>query len=155
MSIIVGIQTGSESNESAPSLTTLYVKIVDKSGNKLYEAESVEFLIGDDMYSYKTMLPTDTSSMVVIAEQGQLLLEAIANSNVSDVAIRIGIKNRGNMTLEDLDSSEYNELKEFCKVYIKYNLWDYCKDKDTVNGYEELFPLYINGEKVNLEKEAD
>ena len=152
--IVVGIQTMSNSGESGPAFTTLYVKIMDTKGDKLYDAESIDFLIGEDIYSYETMLQMDTESAVILAEDGQLLIKAIKKSDAADVAIRIGIKNKGSITLDDLDSSEYNELKEFCRVYIKYNLWDYHTDKDSSNLYESYFPLKINGELVEHEDEA-
>ena len=147
--VVIGLRTESESGQSNPSLTELYVKVVDKSGNKLYDAESIDFLIGDDLYSYKSIVQLDTSSVVIIAKNGLRLLEAIKNSNVSDVAIRIGVKNLGGLTIDNLDSTEYNDLKEFCKVYLQYNIWDYCVDKETANLYESYCPLTINGELLD------
>ena len=152
--VIIGIQTESNSGESNPALTTLYVKIIDKNGDKLHDVESIDFLIGEDIYSYESMLPLGETSAVVLAEDGLLLIKAIKDSDSKDVAIRLGVKNKGNVTFDDLDSSEYKELKDFCRVYLKYDLWDYCADKDTANYYESLFPLTINGEPIEHEDEA-
>lgn len=149
--IVVGLRVESESGQKAPSLTSLYVKIMNNNGSKLYDVTSIDFLIGDDLYSYESMLAMDTSSSVIIAQNGLLLFQAIRDSNASDVAIRIGTKERGNFTLDNLDTVEWNYLKEFCQVYLECNIWDYFVDKDTPTLYESYFPLTINGEPADYE----
>lgn len=153
--IVVGLRVESASGQKAPSLTSLYVKIMNKDGSKLYEATSLDFLIGEDLYSFESMLVMESGSSVVIAQNGLLLLEAIKDSNASDVAIRIGTKERGSFTLDNLDSTEWNYLKEFCQVYLKSHIWDYFVDKDTPILYESYFPLTINGEPANYESTSD
>ena len=151
--LIIGLQTMSDENESNPSMTLLYAKVIDKSGNSLYDVDSIDFMIGDDIYSYEEMFPSGDTANAIIGQNGMLLLEAINKSNASDVTIRLGVEGK-KMTLEDLDSSEYNELKEFCRVYLKYNLWDYC-DQEELNDLESYTPLKINGEYVGLDEDDE
>ncbi len=146
--VIIGFQAESYSGESGPAFPMLFVRILDIKGNKLDDVESIDILVGEDIYSYESMQVMEKGSAVVIADDGMLLLNAINNSHSSDAAFRLGVKGKGYLTIDNLDHSEYSDLREFCRVFLKYNIWDYCTDKDTANLSESRYPLTINGEPV-------
>lgn len=142
--IIIGMDVSSEDGGSNPIMTSIYAKILDNNGNNMQTVTSLAFLIGDDLYSYDSLMEMDTSSTTLLGEQGQLLIKALAECDATKVAVKVG-SNRGDITI-DMDSSELTKtLKEFCSIYTKNNIWDYYTDKSLTETLEAMYPLYING----------
>ena len=141
--VIIGLESYGEDGGSNPELTQLYCRIQDNSGEKLSTVDSVEIKIDSDTYSYDTMYEGSWSSMVPIGDKGLKLLRALKDCNPSQVSIKLGAKN-GYIYTIDIDSTKLtNSLKEFSRIYLKYNMNDYMVGD--MNGLEELYPLRING----------
>lgn len=142
--VVIGMDCTGENGSSNPVMTTIYAKVLDTNGNTMRTVKSIAFLIGDDLYSYESLLERDSSSTTLLGEQGQLLIKAIAECNSSNVAVKIRT-DKGDLTF-DLNSTELtNTLKEFCRVYTKYNIWDYYTDTSLSENFEKAFPLSVNG----------
>ena len=142
--VVIGMDCTGENGSSNPTLTTIYAKVLDNNGDNMRTVKSIAFLIGDDLYSYDSLLNTDFSSTTILGAQGQLLIKAIAECNASDVAVKIGT-DKGDLTIEFNSTELTNTLKEFCRVYTKYNIWDYYTDRSLSEDFEKIFPLSVNG----------
>ena len=142
--VVIGMDCTGENGSSNPTLTTIYAKVLDNNGDNMRTVKSIAFLIGDDLYSYDSLLNTDFSSTTILGAQGQLLIKAIAECNASDVAVKIGT-DKGDLTIEFNSTELTNTLKEFCRVYTKYNIWDYYTDRSLSEDFEKAFPLSVNG----------
>lgn len=152
--VVIGMKAWGVDGGSALDYTELYVKILDRNGDTLHIPEAIDFLIGDDLYSYEEMLEGSSSSAVSLSQDGLLLIQALADCDPSDVSVKIWWD--GSYITIDLDSSQLKStLVEFCRVYTKYNIWDYCDDPDTNNMYESLYPLSINGEYIEHDEDWD
>ena len=108
--------------------------------------ESVEFLLDDDVYSYKSMLQGSDSSSAVLGEDGQLLMKAMAENDGSDVSAKITADDGRNITLNLSKDKFTKTLKEFCRVALKYDFYGYSVGQSYANMSESMFPLTINGE---------
>ena len=127
-----------------PAYTKLYVKVLDKDGNKKWTVESLDFLVGEDVYSYQAMDRSGDYSCVLLGEQGQQLMAALAESDGENVSVRITAED-GNSKLIKLSQKSFTEtLKEFCRVCQKYDIWGFSTDKDKAAESEQAFPLTIN-----------
>lgn len=149
--VILGLKVYGEDGGTNPEYTEMYVKILDKNGNTLDTVESIDFLIGDDLYSYESMLEGETSSSVVIGEKGVKLLEALEKTSTSDLTIRLN----GYLTFDGIEFDDFDgTIKEFCRVYNKYNIDEFIVDTEFSDRIESLFPLKINGKEVELDDNA-
>lgn len=144
--VIIGLESYGENGGSNPELTELYCRIQDNSGEKLSTVDSFEITIGDDVYSYDTMYEGSWSSSVPIGDKGLILLEALRDCNTSDVSIKLGAKNGYVYTIEIDKTKLKNSLKEFSRIYLKYNVNDYMVGD--MNDLETQYPLYINGKRA-------
>ena len=120
--------------------------------NKEYaDIRSIDVLIGDDLYSYNNLINESDVSRVYIGENGNLLIEALATCDPSNVAVRIKDA-AGKAYSVDLNAKQFEEtLKHFCAVYVLNRVWDYEVYSDAVAQLESKYPLYINGELANYE----
>lgn len=144
--VVIGMQAWGEDGGPNPNYMELYVKVLDEKGKKLWTVESVEFLLDDDVYSYKSMLQgTDTSS-AALGEDGQLLMKAIAANDGSDVSVKITADDGRNITLNLSKDKFTKTLKEFCRVALKYDFYGVSVGKSIASMSEAMFPLTINGE---------
>lgn len=151
--VVIGIKAWGEDGGSNLDYTEMYVKVMDTNGKQLHEVESIDFLIGDDMYSYESMWQGDNCSSVVLGEQGLLFIKAMAECEPEDVTIRIGLDS-GSLTIDPKNSELKDTLRKFCRVYVKNNIWDYCVNTDFCEMMEMIYPLSINGELVSEMDEA-
>ncbi len=153
--VAIGMRVDGEDGGNNPSMTQIFAAIRDKNGDVMVPVSSLTFLIGDDLYEYSSLAELDTSSATLLGEEGQLLIKALADCNASDVAVKVGT-NKGDIPI-DLNSTQLtNTLKEFCRVYTKYNIWNYTADTTLTDNFETMNPLYVNGEPASqlLNKEA-
>ena len=143
--VVIGISAWGVKGGSNLDDTELYVKVLDTNGEPMWTVESIAFLVGEDLYSYSSMSEGSTSSTVFIGKNGQALIKALADCDPSDVAVKIE-SNKGSYLTIDLDAAELTRtLKEFCRVYSKYNMFDYSDDTTFLEYAELMYPLYING----------
>lgn len=147
--VVLGMKVYGEEGGSNPEYTSLYVKILDTDGNARETITGIDFLIGDDMYSFESMLQDETDSSVVLRNAGQCLIEAINNANIQDITVRINTKRY----YYTYDASEFDDfsstIKEFCRVFVKYNINTYYTDDDFYGMLESVWPLTLNGEVVD------
>ena len=144
---VIILNTMSDKSSNNPLLLSLNVKVWREKGTIIQTVESISFLIDGVLYSYDSLVPLETESFVVLGEQGQQLIRALADCDPANVAVKIGTE-RGDLPF-DLNPTKFtNTLKEFCKVYIDNNLWDYTEDKQLAAQYEELYPLTIDSSSV-------
>lgn len=144
--VVIGMEAWGEDGGPNPDYMELYVKVLDEKGKKLWTVESVDFLLNDDVYSYKSMLQGSDSSSVVLGEKGALFMKAVAENDGSDVSVKITSDEGRSITL-NLGKDKYTKtLKEFCRVALKYDLYGLSVGKDTAAMGEIMFPLTINGE---------
>ena len=144
--VVIGMEAWGEDGGPNPDYMELYVKVLDEKGKKLWTVESVEFLLNDDVYSYKSMFQGNDSSSVVLGEDGQLLMKAIAENDGSDVSAKITADDGRNITLNLSKDKFTKTLKEFCRVALKYDFYGYSVGQSYANMSESMFPLTINGE---------
>ena len=136
--LIIGINIFGDENgiSYAPSL---YIKLLDNSGNPISTIKSVDFLIDDTKFSYKSMLEDDDSSSVLLGQEGKQIIDAFAKCESVSVKITMS---RGDLKA-DLDQTEVNKtLKKIAKELLKNNVWDYITDP-FVNTFESFYPLTI------------
>lgn len=129
------------------SATYFVVGLINKSKSEYININSIDILIGDDLYSYNNLQYNGGASSTYIAENGNLLIEALATCDPSTVSVRIR-NDVGNVSL-DLDAKQVEEtLKRFCAVYVLNHVWDYEieSNKLALAQFEAGNPLYINGE---------
>ncbi|MBR4549775.1 MAG: hypothetical protein IKO83_07665 [Oscillospiraceae bacterium] len=147
--VVIGMEAWGVDGGSNLDYTQLYIKILNKSGDVMYIPESIDFLIGDDMYSYEELIKGTDSGYVYLGEQGNILIKALANCDPKEVAIRIGW-GTGSINIDPDADDLKSTLRKFCRTYTKNNIWDYCDDPDWVNEWEEYFPLTVNGEPAKV-----
>ncbi len=145
--VVVGLKAWGLEGSSALDYTELYVRILDPNGAKKVDVEAVDILVGGSVYSYKNMYIGQEDSSVPLGENGMLLIRALASCDPADVTIRI-FWDTGGLKLTPDASDVQATLKEFCRVYVKYNIWDYCADPATLRDAEERFPLFVNGSRA-------
>ncbi|MCR5138006.1 MAG: hypothetical protein K6C12_13135 [Oscillospiraceae bacterium] len=141
--VIIGLESYGENGGSNPELTELYCRIQDNSGEKLSTVTSVEIKIGGTTYSYDKLYEGSWSSSAFIGDKGLKLLKALRDCNASDVSIKLGAKNGYIYTIKIDKTKLTNSLKEFSRIYLKYNMNDYMVGN--MNAMEEQYPLKING----------
>ena len=139
-------------------VTALSPMLTDLNGNTIpYPFKSIDILIDDDTYSYKNMAADDEISMVILGENGNLLIEALAFCDPNSVSARIA-SDDGSLEF-DLDPIELtNTLKHFCRRYLEVDLWSFCTTREEVQEYESQYPLTINGKKADyatMKKDRD
>ncbi len=144
--VVIGMEAWGEDGGPNPDYMEMYVKVLDEKGNKLWTVESTEFLLNDDVYSYKSMLQGNDTSSVALGENGVLLMKAIAENDGSDVSVKITADDGKSITLNLGKDKFVKTLKEFCRVALKYDFYGLSVGQDTANMSEVMFPLTINGE---------
>ena len=156
--LIVGMQVLSSDNAEHINEADFYIRFLDASQSAIYEpVTSVDFIIDDDVYSYKTMCVLSDCSMVTLAKNGNLFIEALAFCNPETVEMRIGT-NSSSYTV-DIDPTDFMwTLKDMCRTYLELHMWDFVSDKADMNALEEHYPLTINGQPADyatMHKERD
>jgi len=144
----IGIQTISAEGGDYIQETDLFIRFLDAQTSEVFSpVQSIDFLIDDDVYSYKKMSVGSSSSMVALGENGMLLIEALAYCDPNNVEVRIGTKDKSYEI--DINPTDFTwSLKDYCRTYLKLNLVDYFDDPAEMAGWEELFPLTVNGKKA-------
>lgn len=147
----VGIQVISADGGDHIQETDLFIRFLDAKTSEVFEpVTSVDFIIDEDVYSYKKMSVGNSSSMVSFGENGNLFIEAVAFCNPENVEMRIGTSN--NSYEVDINPADFMwTLKDMCRTYLELHMWDYCSDKAQIAEYEKMFPLTINGQEANYE----
>ena len=145
--VTIMMRVRSEEGGPNPAYTKLYVKVLDKNSKAFWNVESIDFIIGDAVYSYPAMSQSETTSSVVLGEQGQLLMQALADDEGEDVRVRI-TSTEGHSKLIKLSQEKYaKSLKEFSRVCLKYDVWGYTTDREAALESESTYPLTIGEEK--------
>ena len=147
--VVVGLQAYGESGGSNPEYMTLYAKVMNKKGNKMMTVSALDFVLDDDVYSYKAMQEGDNSSSVMLGENGQLFLQALADCEGTDAAVKITMNDGRSISLGMSKEKFTKTLKEFARVATKYDFWGYTSAEWqlTADYYESLYPLTINGKE--------
>ncbi len=154
----IGIQTLSVEGGDSVQETDLFVKVLDKETSEIYEEiQSIDFLIDDDIYSFKKLNVGTNSSLAPLGENGKLLIEAIAFCNPKDVEVRISSKdNSYEIAIDPVDFTW--SLKDYCRTYLKLNIAEFFNDPTQMAAWEKMFPLTINGETAvysEMKKDRD
>ena len=142
---VLGLQAIGEKGGDNLFETDLYVKLLKTDGSVYAAVSSIDLLIDDDVYSYKNLLKAENdTSLVLLGENGNLLIEALGFCDADSVSVRI--KTDQSTYTIDLDAAQLTRsLKEFCRTYLTAGIWNYCADSDFCAGLEARYPLYING----------
>lgn len=149
--VTIMMRVRSEEGGPNPAYSKLYVKVLDKNSKAFWNVESIDFMIGEAVYSYPAMSQSETTSSIVLGEQGQLLMQALADDEGEDVRVRI-TSTEGQSKLIRLSQEKYaKSLKEFCRVCLKYDVWGYTADKEAALESESTYPLTVSEEKPVVE----
>ena len=148
--VVIAMVTGNEEYNPNPIGSGLYFGVTDKDlNNVVANAISVDFLIGEDVYSYKSLI----EGAVVIGPKAQWLTEALVTADIEDIAIRVTTED----THYDFDAIEYEWFDEFldaCRIFNEYFV-KYYEGDETIAAFEESYPLTINGKTVENPYSAD
>ena len=124
-SVVVGIELDGGDVEQMPPYVYCWIRD-EKNSSILYEVNKLMFLIGDDLYTFETLLPSDSSSSALLGEEAKDFLQALSNGN--SMTIRLVYKT-GN-TDEEVLSSEYKKtFKVAAKAILDSNVWDFVSDE--------------------------
>ena len=157
-SFVLGLQAIGEKGGDNLSETDLYVKLLKTDGSVYATVSSIDLLIDDEVYSFKDMIKFESgTSMVLLGENGNLLIEALGFCDANSVSVRVKT-DKDTYTIE-LDAVELTQsLKEFCRTYLVAGMWNYCVDYDYCARVEAKYPLYISGEQAeysSMNKDRD
>ena len=149
--LIIGLETDGDEEDGhkdIPALTMLYAKIVDKKGKPVDTVKGIALIINGDTFAYNSMLEGKDSSMIVLGEEGQLLINAYANCDPdpSNIGAFVGTEQGAFPIL--MDSSKLKDtFIDFCKVHTEFDFWASSTDtqKSIAESMEKLFPLEVNG----------
>lgn len=143
--LIIQMGVYGEDGGSNPDYADLRAAVYDNNGDVLSPVTSIEFEIGEDVYSYETMCSGREDSYVVLGTKGEKLIQAIADCNASNVSLRVETEDQ--VYRFEADRSKFTDtLKEFCRIYTKYEIGSYVRDRSFSDGMETEYPLMINGE---------
>lgn len=152
--IVIAMKTFSEDYGPNPDETVFYaISANTKDTIKPVPVDSIDFLIGEDIYSFKTLLDNDGVSYAVLGARAQWFTEAIASTSIKDIAIRVTIKGVN----YDYDASDYEDFVFFqqgCNLFNEYFV-KYYKNDTTIQQYEKKTPLSINGKDVQYQYSAN
>jgi len=116
--------------------TIMGVSLESKDKKQAVDINSIDILIGEDVYSYKKLIKNGTFGCAIIGENGNLLIESLATCDPSNVAVRIK-NSAGNSASLDLDARQVErQLKRFCAIYVLNHVWDYVSQSESVAQLE-------------------
>ena len=121
----------------------LYFWIRDQKNEEVtYPIKAIDIMIDDVIYSYSSVISTNTGSCVVLGENSKQLVEAISKANSMTVRFKLSMNN---FTLE-LDKNDIHDLATAAKNLIEYNVWDYITKESvfTFKLAEALCPFTIS-----------
>ena len=137
--VIIGIQIEGDEDGIAYA-PDLYVRVTSPTSSEpLYAVKSIDFLIDDTKYSYKTMWDSGAESMVILGQRGKLLVEAL--SQCENVSVKLTFEYSSisfDLEQEELEST----IKAISQQLISHHVWDYIDDS-TVVLFEDMYPLTI------------
>ncbi len=152
--IVIAMKTFSEDYGPNPEHTLLYVFRANTKGTiEPVPVDSIDFLIGEDIYSFKTLLDNDGASYVVLGERAQWFTEAIVSTDIKNIAIRVTIKGV-NYDYEASDYEDFVFFQQGCNLFNEYFV-NYYKNDTTIQKYEKMTPLSINGKDVQYQYSAN